>query len=117
EAEADRAGARMRRARHGGPVDLARVAGLEGPRERRGRPGAAAHDEHPRSIAVEAVDELRLLLPLEAQRLGQGIDMPDLARAPLDRKSRRLVERDNMLVPIDDGRADHFRIIRTRPER
>ena len=101
EAVADRAGARRGRAGDGSPVELAGGARLEGAGEGGGGAGAAGEQEHARGIAVEAVDEARLVGAAEPQRLGEAVDVAALAGAALDGEARRLVERDDVVVLLE----------------
>ncbi len=107
EAGADGAGARARRAGDRGPVDLAGAAGLEGAGERGRGAGRAGEEQHARGVAVEAVDEPRLLGGAEAQRLGEAVDVAAGAGAALHREPRRLVERDDLVVAVEHRGADH----------
>jgi hypothetical protein len=59
--------------------------------ERLGQGGGARtgarHEEDARCVLVEPMDEARLVLEPEAQRLGQAVDMPRLAAAALRRQA------------------------------
>ena len=54
--------------------------------------------------------EAGLVVEAEAQRLGQSVDMPQLAAAALRRQARRLVQGDQVIVTVKHGGAHHVRI-------
>src|SRR6056297_1013526 len=108
ETVADRAHDGLRSAGHGRPVDLAGLAGLEGFCELRRHRPRAGQQKHSGGVLVEAVNEARLFVEAELQRLRKPVDMPLLLRAALRGEAGWLVERDDMVVAPDHGGPDHF---------
>ena len=107
ETVADGARARMRHAGDHRPVDLARVARLKGLGQTGGGADAARQHENARGVAVEAVNQPRLVVAVELQRLGEPVDMAGRPGPALRGEARRLVDREDVVVAIEDRGADH----------
>ncbi len=86
------------------PVDLARRALAEGAGELGGgKPGARDH-QNAAGVAIEPVDEARLLALGIGQRLEQAVDMARQARSALHGEPGRLVEDEDFPVLVEkDG--------------
>ncbi len=111
QAIADRAHARLRHARDGGPIDLAGGAGAEGFRQRPRHAVGPRQQQQTGGVLVQAMDQLGLVLVAKAQRRRQPVDMPiPLPRAALRGQPRRLVEGDDVLVLPDHRLLDHLGI-------
>ena len=93
------------------PVDLLRRPLAEGLGELlRGEPGAR-DDEDAGGRPVEAVDQPRLLALRVAERFEQRIDVAGQARAALHGESRRLVEDEDVVVLVEEERAEEVGVL------
>ena len=104
---------RLRHALDQRPVDLPRRARAERLRRASGRKARARDDQDARRVAVEAVDQARLLALAVAQRLEHGVDMAREARAALHGQPRRLVEDEDLVVLVEEERAQEIGIAGT----
>ena len=92
------------------PVGLLGVAAAEGFGELHRGKARARHHQHARRVAVEPVDEARLLALLVAPGLEHVVDVARDARAALHREAGRLVEDEHLGVLVEQ----HLRRARRR---
>lgn len=85
-----------------GPVGLLHVPATERGGQPRGRAGRAGEDQHAGRVAVQPMHEARPMLRPEAQRIEPRVEMAGNSGATLHRQAMRLVQHQQVLVPIQD---------------
>ena len=99
--------------RHAGdqrPVELARLARLEGLAEEGGGRARAGDDQHAGRIAVEPMHELRLAPLPVGEGFQHGVDMARHARSALHGEAGRLVQHDHLRILVQDGGFEHLAV-------
>ena len=111
ETKADLAQIGRGHTRHERPIYLARLLVPDRCGERARDFARARQQQNAGRVLVEAVHEARFLVIAELQRLGEAIDMAGLLGAALRRQARRLVQRDDVVVPEQNAVTDHLGIV------
>ena len=86
-----------------GPVGFLDVAAAEEGGELAGGAGGAGEQQDAGGVAVEAVDEAGAVFGAEAQRVEHGVEVAGDAGAALDGQAVGLVDREDVVVLVDDG--------------
>ncbi len=107
---------RLRQSDHGRPIDFPGRLVAKGAGEKPGRRHGAGQHQNAARVLVEPVDQPRPLRAAETQAVEHGVEMMLGRGAALDRKTRRLVEDDHIVVavencPLDFGDVAGFGLI------
>ena len=94
------------------PVDLAGGAATERLGQLLGGKARARHHQNAGGIAVEPVDEARLLALAVAEGLQHAIDVAGEAGPALHRQTRRFVEDEDLIVLMQDHGAQRIAVVR-----
>ena len=91
---------------HQRPIDFARGAAGEGLGEMAGGARRPRHEQHPRRVLVEPVDQLGAIAVIVRQPVEQAVEMLVGLGPALRREPRRLVEDQRVARPLDDHFLD-----------
>ncbi len=112
ERKVDHARGRHGHAAYDRHICLLDIAFAERARQFGGSAARATENEETGRRLVDPVDKPKRLAVTRKEVRQRGIDMTSLAAAPLNREARRLVDRDDMFVLVDDRAPQVFQQLR-----